>query len=400
MSALPNFTDQDMSGAKPLSFSPYSPNDPNVGWDMQAFDDTNEPNALLNQYYSFTGIKGAIYDIFSTSWFDPFILMISNANGEVIAWDQDDGPYGTDIVFNFVAPYTGTYYLAASWNQGSYYRHCSVSVYEDVDIATPVAPPAPPVTPAAPTLPADALPTTPVPNTPVAPPIPPIGANASIRGTKGNDTIQGTAKTDHISSGDGNDTITAGGGNDLIRGGLGADTLVIEGNSTDYTIVGEPLCLTVAGPEGDYYTTSVEYIKFDDKTVDVLFLYDYGPHPRTVNGFDATYYTLTNPDVAAAETDPLTHFNLFGWKEGRNPNPLFDTAWYLEHNPDVAASGMNPLTHYVLYGWKELRDPSPMFDTSDYLGLNPDVAIVGMNPMVHYLDYGSAENENRPVGIV
>jgi hypothetical protein len=60
-----------------------------------------------------------------------------------------------------------------------------------------------------------------------------------------------------------------------------------------------------------------------------------------VNGFDAQYYLMHNPDVAAAGVDPLAHFNANGWHEGRNPNAYFDTAGYLAHYADVAASGMN-----------------------------------------------------------
>ena len=37
--------------------------------------------------------------------------------------------------------------------------------------------------------------------------------------------------------------------------------------------------------------------------------------------FDAAYYLLNNPDVRAADVDPLLHFIKFGWKEGRDPSP-------------------------------------------------------------------------------
>ena len=36
----------------------------------------------------------------------------------------------------------------------------------------------------------------------------------------------------------------------------------------------------------------------------------------------------------------------FGWKEGRNPNALFDTNGYLATYTDVAAADVNPLDHY------------------------------------------------------
>jgi len=108
-------------------------------------------------------------------------------------------------------------------------------------------------------------------------------------------------------------------------------------------------------------------------------------------GFDAQYYLLHNPDVAAAGADPLTHFNSFGRHEGRNPNGWFDTAGYLAHYADVAAAGVNPLEHYMLYGWQEGRDPSASFDTLAYLAANPDVAAAGINPLDHFLTFGIYE---------
>jgi hypothetical protein len=46
-------------------------------------------------------------------------------------------------------------------------------------------------------------------------------------------------------------------------------------------------------------------------------------------GFDAQYYLFHNPDVAGV--DPLVHYNVHGWHEGRTPNAVFDTAGYLAH---------------------------------------------------------------------
>jgi hypothetical protein len=110
-----------------------------------------------------------------------------------------------------------------------------------------------------------------------------------------------------------------------------------------------------------------------------------------VNGFDAEYYLLHNPDVAAAGVDPLTHYNTTGWHEGRNPNAWFDSAGYLAHYPDVAAAGINPPQHYEQQGWKEGRDPSAAFDTLGYLAANPDVAAAGINPLDHFTNSGIYE---------
>ena len=107
--------------------------------------------------------------------------------------------------------------------------------------------------------------------------------------------------------------------------------------------------------------------------------------------FDAAYYLARNPDVKAAGVDPLLHYLVSGWKEGRNPSALFDTSYYLKQNPDVAAAGVNPLLHFEAYGWKEGRDPSLVFSDAKYLAANPDVKAAGVDPLLHYVTYGQAE---------
>ena len=59
--------------------------------------------------------------------------------------------------------------------------------------------------------------------------------------------------------------------------------------------------------------------------------------------------------MAAADVNPLDHYNLFGWREGRDPSVGFDTTSYLAAYPDVAAANVNPLTHYLTYGFHEGR---------------------------------------------
>jgi hypothetical protein len=70
---------------------------------------------------------------------------------------------------------------------------------------------------------------------------------------------------------------------------------------------------------------------------------------------------------------------------------LFDAAWYLVTYPDVAAAGVNPLEHYLRHGAAEGRDPGPLFSTRWYLEAYPDVAAAGVNPLEHYLRRGAAE---------
>jgi len=160
--------------------------------------------------------------------------------------------------------------------------------------------------------------------------------------------------------------------------------------------------------------------------------------------FDGDFYNMQNPDVRAANVDPLAHYIEYGWKEGRDPSPDFSTRLYLKENPDVHAENVNPLWHYVRYGkaqehipaplveeqddrsviesefdaehyqfsfhetstpddpldhflkqgWKDGKDPNSWFSTQYYLEHNPDVKAAGINPFVYYLRTGRRETRD------
>lgn len=78
--------------------------------------------------------------------------------------------------------------------------------------------------------------------------------------------------------------------------------------------------------------------------------------------FDAGYYLSANPDVRDAGVDPLEHFLIQGYREGRNPSATFSVNYYLRANPDVAAAGINPLVHFALAGKREGRLPRRPLD--------------------------------------
>lgn len=142
---LPDLTKLQMVKAGSLSFKPHSV--PSVGWDRVADVYGTNANALLHSVYKFTAVKGATYDLFSTSYFDPYLLRIFDLNGNtMVANDEkDDGAdiylsaadanFAQDVIYNWVAPYSGTYFVEASWNQGNYYKYYSLSIYEDKDTA-------------------------------------------------------------------------------------------------------------------------------------------------------------------------------------------------------------------------------------------------------------------------
>jgi GT2 family glycosyltransferase len=107
--------------------------------------------------------------------------------------------------------------------------------------------------------------------------------------------------------------------------------------------------------------------------------------------FDAEYYLSRNSDVANQAIDPLEHYILWGWSEGRNPNPLFDTQWYLDTYPDVAQATVNPLFHYIRFGGFTGRNPSTRFDSAWYLEQYSDVKNGRVNPLAHYIGWGQFE---------
>lgn len=71
--------------------------------------------------------------------------------------------------------------------------------------------------------------------------------------------------------------------------------------------------------------------------------------------FDRDYYLRNNLDVARNCIDPVRHYTLYGWREGRDPSAAFNTRRYLEAYPDVAAQQINPLYHYCRFGYPEGR---------------------------------------------
>ncbi|POA21768.1 hypothetical protein C1886_04115 [Pseudomonas sp. FW300-N1A1] len=73
---------------------------------------------------------------------------------------------------------------------------------------------------------------------------------------------------------------------------------------------------------------------------------------------------------------------------------LFDADYYLGRYPDVREQGIDPLKHYMLHGWREGRDPSALFSTLKYLSENPDVAAARVNPLIHFLKCGQLEGRS------
>lgn len=128
-------TAAQMSAAKTLSFSTYVPTNTALGiYDNQALYYESGDYAALRDLFKVNFTEGATYLVYSSSYFDPFLLSIHDNQGRFIAVDNGTA-YGSDLINSFVAPYTGTYYVNASWDQGSASSHKFVylSIYEDID---------------------------------------------------------------------------------------------------------------------------------------------------------------------------------------------------------------------------------------------------------------------------
>lgn len=63
--------------------------------------------------------------------------------------------------------------------------------------------------------------------------------------------------------------------------------------------------------------------------------------------FNAEDYLRFNPDIRAADVDPLTHYLLFGWRERRIPSAYFDTHFYEHRYRRFLDADTMPLLHYA-----------------------------------------------------
>lgn len=88
-----------------------------------------------------------------------------------------------------------------------------------------------------------------------------------------------------------------------------------------------------------------------DRSADDIFF----EYQTIKNEFDSDYYLITYPDVLDYPYEPIWHFIYHGWKENRNPTPLFNTGFYVSDNPDVLRAGINPFYHYLVAGKNERR---------------------------------------------
>lgn len=140
---------------------------------------------------------------------------------------------------------------------------------------------------------------------------------------------------------------------------------------------------------------------------------------------DSDFYLSIYQDVSSMSMDPVRHFVNHGFKEGRNPSPVFDTKGYVvEHS--LEGTGINPLVHrglevirrakstdFSLLEGKgteashtlppdskdrnarlEYQIVEAQLDREFYLSTYPDLKLAGVDPVRHYIEHGSREGRN------
>ena len=65
-------------------------------------------------------------------------------------------------------------------------------------------------------------------------------------------------------------------------------------------------------------------------------------------------------------------------------SPYYDEKWYLKTYQDIAKSGMDPLRHFAMTGWKEGRSPSEHFPCAVYLFFHPELKSGFDGPLIAF----------------
>jgi Ca2+-binding RTX toxin-like protein len=249
----------------------------------------------------------------SESWFDPYDLVLYDDDGIALAADDGWGPTGQDGL-SFIAPYSGTYYVDASWAQAAAPRGgVELAILEDLD-TVPLA----------------------------------IG-----NGTDRDDDITGTAANDALYGHGGWDLLEGKGGSDLLDGGSGIDTAWYEGKLADYDVAvsGHRLFVTdTVGLDGSDTLVDVERLDFAD--VALAFDVD-GPAGEAYRLYQAAFdrtpdeaglgYWIAQMDAGASVRNVAASFvnsAEFRTVYGNNPdNATIITGFYehvLNRAPDAA----------------------------------------------------------------
>ena len=95
--------------------------------------------------------------------------------------------------------------------------------------------------------------------------------------------------------------------------------------------------------------------------------------------FSPRYYLKKNRDVMNAGVDPWIHYQKHGWREGRNPSPLFSTEFYVKQTGFIPDVYKDPFTHYLLVGRMQGYRPHPLFSDVEVKNLHVGIVTVAFD---------------------
>jgi len=125
-------TSEQIDGAIALEFQLET--DPYYSWDRDAHYGTSKDYAnLYENIFKIDLLDDAQYSFSIYSYFEPYSIYILDSLGVINYWTKYNSysPYSETLsIYKFDPPYTGTYYLEAHWQQGSYHDYVSISAYE------------------------------------------------------------------------------------------------------------------------------------------------------------------------------------------------------------------------------------------------------------------------------
>lgn len=137
----PDLTADQMAGAVILSLSPFESTFVAVAWDnyvLVSRGTYGDFGDIPDAFYRFNAIEGATYDFFVRSFGDPVVLLYDDQGNAIAENDESDDLESTqDIVWDWVAPYTGAYYIIPGWqlDETDPFSSFSLSISEDIDTA-------------------------------------------------------------------------------------------------------------------------------------------------------------------------------------------------------------------------------------------------------------------------
>ena len=315
---LPDLTAAQRADARLLKWEPAAASASASGAEFQAVFRSDDTASAKLPLFKFEAVQGATYLIQSISFLDPDSLRVYDRDGNaILANDEGDDPAQTvagglvinqDSIGGWRAPYSGSFYLNASWFPFTgLYDHVGAVLFEDRDASPPNR--APVVLTALPDLSwsEGSSQTWTVPYTsfndldsnPLAisaslvdgsalpswlsfdaltrkfsgtPPLDGPDFNLrvtatdparlavsddirittteptsglTIAGTAADDTLRGTRFADTITGAAGNDRITGNGGDDTLKGGTGIDVAVFAGPRANFKIAASSATTTV-----------------------------------------------------------------------------------------------------------------------------------------------------------